>query len=93
MGFVATVLGTMMVAASTWLLSRIWARLFVTVLSAYGIACAAYWLPFIFNSNDQASSWQWLVINTYFKVGVIFGLFVLGVIQVIKSAGAKNHAD
>lgn len=92
MGFIATILGTMIVAASTWSLSRIWVRLLITVASAYGIACIAYWLPSLFSSNDQASSWQWLVINTYFKVGVIFGLFVLGVMQVIKSLGAKNHA-
>ena len=92
MGFVATILGTMIVALSTWLLSRIWERLLVTVASAYGIACTAYWLPFLFHPNDQASSWQWLVINSYFKVGIIFGLYVLSVMQIIKIVGAKNHA-
>lgn len=92
MGFAFTILGTMLVAGSTWPLSKFSIRLFVTVAAAYAVSCIAYWFPFLLYPSDQAASWQWLVINTYFKVGVIFGLFILGVIQVVKSVGAKNNA-
>lgn len=93
MGIAFTILGTMLVAISTWPLPSLLIRLVLTLVSAYGIACAAYWLPFFFSANDQASSWQWIVINTYFKVGVVFGLFVQGVIQVVKSMSTRSRSD
>ena len=91
MGLIITILGTIIAAALTWMLPNVLYRLGVTAAAAYAMACAAYMLPHLFSSNDQASSWQWIVINGYFKIGAAFGLLVIGVIQIVKMLGHRYH--
>jgi hypothetical protein len=91
-GIGITILGTMIVALWTWRLPRLLSRLAVTVLAALVIACVAYWLSSLFSSSYEVSSWEWMIISVYFAGGLVFGVWVLIIMQIVKKVGVKNDA-
>ncbi len=67
------------------------ARLIISVAVAYLSAYLLYWgIAMVNSNNSEYSSWSGLIVNLWFQIGAVVGLFAIGISALIKWAGNKS---
>lgn len=95
LGFVVTAGLTILVAGASWRSSSLALRMATTLLTAFVIACLAYWgliLSVPGPHDGQASTWAPLVVGGYFLGGATAGVFTILITRFAKNVWAKRNA-
>ncbi len=88
-GAIVVALISIAVAIATWKIRSFVIRLILVTICAFTSAYLAYWIPAkLIGSNDpQYSTWERLVVDTWFTVGLVAGCIALMITLFIKNRG------
>ena len=93
-GAIIVAIITAITAAMLTRFGRLYFKIFIIVIVAYGSAYCAYWAPVWFGAtDDQYSSWSQLFIHPWFIVGLVSGFITLFGIKHFKSNSKGKNIE